>query len=234
MSIYIPAEKEDEGSAKDFANELIDSFEAIVASHPDKFTLAGSSEAVTNNFTNHKISLAMGMENGAPIEGDLAIAKYFYDRAIRYIRLTHSKSNHISDSSYDENKRWGGLSEFDEQLVPEINRLGIMVDVSLVSDEAFYDVLAITKTPIIASHSSARHFVPGFDRNMDEEMIRKLSENNGVIQLNIGSSFLSEKSVSSAKKPDVTCWRLTLKKGNQGWNRCGHSRKDQDLCRESF
>ena len=199
MSIYIPAREEEAGNAKNLANELIDSVEAIVAAHPDKFALASSTADVMENFANNKISMALGMENGGPIEGDLANAKYFYDRGIRYITLTHSKSNHISDSSYDDNKRWGGLSDFGKELVPEMNRLGIMVDVSHVSDGAFYDVLEVTNTPVIASHSSARHFVPGFERNMDDDMLAKLAENNGVIQLNIGSTFLSKKSADSGK-----------------------------------
>ncbi len=199
MSIYIPAREEEAGNARNLANELIDSVEAIVAAHPDKFALAASTADVMENFANNKISMAMGMENGGPIEGDLANAKHFYDRGIRYITLTHSKSNHISDSSYDDNKRWGGLSDFGKELVPEMNRLGIMVDDSHVSDEAFYDVIEVTNTPVIASHSSARHFVPGFERNMDDDMLRKLAENNGVIQLNIGSTFLSEKSSKSSK-----------------------------------
>jgi len=199
MSIYIPALEEEAGNAKNLANELIDSVEAIVTAHPDKFALAASTAKVMENFANNKISMAMGMENGGPIEGDLANAKHFYDRGIRYITLTHSKSNHIADSSYDENKRWGGLSDFGKELVPEMNRLGIMVDVSHVSDAAFYDVMEVTKTPVIASHSSARHFVPGFERNMDDDMLRKLAQNNGVIQLNIGSSFLSEKSSKSSQ-----------------------------------
>jgi membrane dipeptidase len=84
-------------------------------------------------------------------------------------------------------------------LVPEMNRLGIMVDVSHVSDGAFYDVIEVTETPVIASHSSARHFRPGFERNMDDDMLMKLAENNGVVQLNIGSSFLSVKSAQSSK-----------------------------------
>jgi membrane dipeptidase len=199
MSVYIPAREEDAGNAKNFANALIDSVEAIVSAHPDKYALAMSTAEVMENFANNRISLAMGMENGGPIEGDLANAKHFYDRGIRYITLTHSKSNHIADSSYDDNKRWGGLSDFGKQLVPEMNRLGIMVDVSHVSDGAFYDVIEVTETPVIASHSSARHFRPGFERNMDDDMLVKLAENNGVVQLNIGSSFLSVKSAQSSK-----------------------------------
>lgn len=200
MSIYIPASVEEEGGAKALADELIDLVEGIVAAHPDKYALAYTTHEVEKNFADGKISLAMGMENGGPIEGDLANLKHFYDRGIRYITLAHSKSNHISDSSYDDNKQWGGLSPFGETLIPAMNEMGIMVDVSHVSDEAFYDVLALTKVPVIASHSSARHFVPGFERNMDDDMLKKLAENGGVMQLNIGSSFLSEASRTSADR----------------------------------
>ena len=138
------------------------------------------------------------MENGGPIAGDFKNLKHFYDRGIRYITLTHSKSNHISDSSYDDNKRWDGLSEFGEKLIPEMNRLGVMVDISHVSDAAFYDVVRISKVPVIASHSSARHFIPGFERNMDDDMLLALAKNGGVMQLNIGSTFISRKSRESS------------------------------------
>jgi membrane dipeptidase len=198
MSIYIPASVEEEGGAKALANTLIDMIEGQISAHPDKFATAHNTGQVEANFNAGLISLPMGMENGGPIEGDLTNVQYFFDRGIRYITLTHSKSNHISDSSYDENKRWGGLSDFGKTLVPEMNRLGLMVDVSHVSDEAFFDVMELTTQPVIASHSSARYFVPGFERNMDDAMLARLATNNGVIQLNIGSGFLSAKSRDSA------------------------------------
>ncbi|MBD3648388.1 MAG: membrane dipeptidase [Pseudomonadales bacterium] len=191
MSIYIPAAVDEEGKAKERAEELITLVEGIVAEHPDKFALAPDTKAIRDNVEAGKISMAMGMENGGPIEGDLANVRYFYDRGIRYITLAHSKSNHISDSSYDENRQWGGLSEFGKTLVPEMNRVGILVDVSHVSDEAFYDVLEVTEVPVVATHSSARHFIPGFERNMSDEMILALADNGGIIMLNIGSTFLS-------------------------------------------
>lgn len=200
MSIYIPAAVDEEGKAKERADELIELVEGIVEAHPEKFALAYSTDAVRENFAAGKISLAMGMENGGPIEGDLANVRYFHDRGIRYITLAHSKSNHISDSSYDDNKQWGGLSDFGKQLVPEMNRVGIMVDVSHISDDAFWDVLEITRVPVIASHSSARHFLPGFERNMSDEMLKALAENGGVMQLNIGSSFISQASRDSSDK----------------------------------
>jgi len=132
----------------------------------------------------------MGMENGAPIGNDLANIKYFYYRGIRYITLTHGKDNQICDSSYDTTRTWNGLSPFGEQVVKEMNRVGIMVDISHVSDSTFYDVIKLTNIPVIASHSSCRAFTPGFQRNMNDDMIKKLGENGGVIQINFGSAFL--------------------------------------------
>jgi membrane dipeptidase len=101
-------------------------------------------------------------------------------------------SNHISDSSYDEERKWHGLSPFGKEVVAEMNRLGIMVDISHVTDEAFYQVLEISSAPVIASHSSPRHFTSGWERNISDEMIRALAAKGGVIQLNFGSSFISQ------------------------------------------
>lgn len=194
ISIYTPAAVEETGGAKEMADRLIDMVEDIAQRAPDKFAIAYSVADVRRHFDEGRISLPMGMENGAPIEGDLDNLRHFYDRGIRYITLTHSKSNHISDSSYDENKRWQGLSPFGEDLVMAMNQLGVMVDVSHVSDEAFYDVMEITKVPVIASHSSARAFTPDWERNMSDEMIVRLKENGGVIMINFGSAFLTETS----------------------------------------
>ena len=125
------------------------------------------------------ISLPMGMENGAPIEDDLANLQHFYDRGIRYITLTHAKDNQIADSSYEETRTWNGLSPFGAQVVAEMNRLGMMIDVSHITDEAFFQVLELSRAPVIASHSSCRHFTPGWERNMSDEMIRALAANGG-------------------------------------------------------
>ena len=192
MSIYTPAKLEAKGGSKAKAEELIDIVKAIVESAPDKFAIAFSADDVEEQFANGLISLPMGMENGSPIEGDLANLQHFHDRGIRYITLAHSLSNHISDSSYDENRQWDGLSKFGEKVVTEMNRLGIMVDISHVSDAAFYDVMELTTAPVIASHSSARHFTPDFERNMSDDMIKALAANGGVIMVNFGSSFISE------------------------------------------
>lgn len=192
MSIYTPAELESEGQSKEVADSLITMVEKIAENSPDKFAIARSVADLQQQFESGLISLPMGMENGSPIEGKLANLRYFYDRGIRYITLTHSLSNHISDSSYDDNRQWKGLSEFGVRVVREMNRLGIMVDVSHVSDEAFWQILDVSEVPVIASHSSARHFTPGFERNMTDEMIVALARNGGVIQINFGSTFLTQ------------------------------------------
>ena len=191
MSIYTPASDEAEGRASQTADELIDLVDGIVAAAPQKFAIARSPADVRSQFERGVLSLPLGMENGAPIEGDLAALARYYERGIRYITLTHSLSNHISDSSYDDNRQWHGLSDFGKQVVQEMNRLGIMIDVSHVSDDAFWQVIELSKTPVIASHSSARHFTPGFERNMSDDMIAALAEHGGVIQINFGSSFIT-------------------------------------------
>lgn len=189
MSIFIPASREDNG-AKALADSLIDMVVGITEAHPDKFALAHSPAEVEANFKKGIVSLPMGMENGSPIERKLENVQYWHDRGIRYITLTHSKDNHICDSSYDTTGTWNGLSPFGEQVVSEMNRVGIMVDISHVSDSTFWQVMEMTDVPCIASHSSCRKFTPGFERNMNDDMIRRLAANNGVMQINFGSTFL--------------------------------------------
>jgi membrane dipeptidase len=191
MSIYIPSSfqsKPDMG--KSVADTLINMIVGITKAHPDKFALARSPGDIMVNTGAGKISLPMGMENGAPIGKDISNVQYFFDRGIRYITLTHAKDNQISDSSYDTMRTWNGISPFGEQVIAAMNQTGIMVDVSHISDSAFYDVMKITKAPVIASHSSCRHFTPGWQRNMSDDMIRALAQNGGVIQINFGAVFL--------------------------------------------
>lgn len=210
MSIYIPASYEESGGSFQLANQLIDSMEALVGRAPHKFAMAPDSKDVIAQFGSGKISLALGIENGTPIEGKLENLQHFYDRGVRYITLAHSKSNHISDSSYDSNHQWQGLSPFGKELIAAMNNIGMMVDISHVSDDAFYQAVAISKVPVIASHSSARHFTPGFERNMDDKMIKALAKNGGVIQVNFGSSFVTHQAnqygalrAAAAKKAGV-------------------------------
>ena len=117
MSIYIPASYQETGGAKALADSLIDMVESWANRWPDKFAIATSVADVRRHFTEGKVSLPMGMENGEPIEGDLANLRHFYDRGIRYITLTHGRDNHLSDSSYDTTGTWGGISPFGEDVV---------------------------------------------------------------------------------------------------------------------
>lgn len=192
QSIYTPSEYEGKG-AKAFADSLIDLVEGIATKSPDKFVMVRTAAEVRALRGGSRIGFLMGMENGAPIEGDLANLKHFYDRGIRYITLCHAKDNHICDSSYDDRKTNRGLTEFGRKVVAEMNRLGILIDISHVSDDSFYQVIALTKVPVIASHSSVRRFTPRFERNMDDDMIRLLAQNGGVIMINFGSTFVDER-----------------------------------------
>lgn len=195
MSIYLPASlQQSPGASKALADSLISMVEQITSTYPNHFALAGSPAEATRNFKKGLVSLPMGMENGSGIEDNIENVKYFYDRGIRYITLTHSKNNLICDSSYDPTRKWNGLSPFGRQVVKEMNTQGIMVDIAHVSDSTFYQVMAMTDVPCIASHSSVRKFTPGFERNMSDDMIKLLAQKNGVIQINFGSTFLLQKS----------------------------------------
>ncbi|KPM46840.1 dipeptidase [Jiulongibacter sediminis] len=201
MSIYIPASYTQEGGEK-LADSLINMVEYIAKEDKDYFQIATSPKEVRKAFKKGKIALPMGMENGSPV-GSVEDIAYFKKRGISYITLTHSKVNQLGDSSYDTTRVWQGLSPFGEEVVQEMARQGIMIDISHVSDSTFYDVMKITPIPVIASHSSLRHFTPDFERNMTDEMVKMVKENNGVIMINFGSTFLDGK---------VTETRNTLRK----------------------
>ena len=191
MSIYIPAAVDAAGDAGPFADDLIDLVERMAHQAPEKFALATCADDLQRIKASGRIALPLGMENGAPIAGNLANLRRYWARGIRYITLTHAKANHISDSSYDAFKRWQGLSPFGRALVGEMNRLGVMIDVSHLSDQAFWQTLELSQTPVIASHSSLRHFTPGFERNLSDEMVAALGRHAGVVQINFGSAFLT-------------------------------------------
>ncbi len=200
MSIYVPSSYQETGGAKEKADSLIDLVHRIANDHPDKFEVAYSVADVNRIFGDDKIALPMGMENGAPILDDLSNVQYFYDRGIRYITLTHAKDNLICDSSYDTTGTWGGLSPFGREVVKEMNRVGIMVDISHVTDDVINQVMDMTDVPVIASHSSCRHFTPGWERNMGDAEIKRLKDNGGVIQINYGSSFITQASLEKGEE----------------------------------
>lgn len=214
MSIYIPVRYQKTGGAKAAADSLINMVKGIASDHPDKFAVATSPVEIRSQSEQGLISLPMGMENGAPLGEDLSNVKYFHDRGIRYITLAHAKDNKISDSSYDKSDdTHNGLSDFGRDVVKEMNRVGIMVDVSHITDEAFFDVMDVTKAPVVATHSSCRHFTPGFERNMSDELIKRLGKNNGVIMINFGSTFLDSASSNSADRVDKEIAQKIKEKG---------------------
>jgi membrane dipeptidase len=193
MSIYVPSKYQESGGAKLLADELIDMVERIAAEAPEKWAMATTADQALANRDAGKLSFALGIENGAALESDIANVKHFADRGVRYITLTHGKNNLIGDSSYElpTARKWNGLSPFGREVVAEMNRLGILVDLSHVSDATFDEALALTQAPPIVSHSSCRHFTPKFERNLDDDRIRALAAKGGVIQINFGSSFLT-------------------------------------------
>jgi membrane dipeptidase len=190
MSIYIPASYQKEGGAKELADSLIDMIAYIATNQSNYFELAYNPNDVRRIKSSNRIALPMGMENGAPVENDIKLVPYFKRKGISYITLTHSKDNKICDSSYDTTRTWKGLSPYGYDVVKAMEKSGIMIDISHVSDSAFYQVLRAAKVPVIASHSSCRKFTPGFERNMSDDMISKMKGNGGVIMVNFGSTFL--------------------------------------------
>lgn len=193
MSIYTPSALDAGGGNRALADKLIDSVEAMVGRNPEQFVIVRNPAQARAAKAAGKLGLALGMENGAAIGDSLEGLRHFHARGVRYITLAHAMANRLADSSYDpEHRRAGGLSAFGIQVIGEMNRLGVMVDVSHLSDDAIRGVLAATKAPVIASHSSARHFTPGFERNLSDELIDAIAANGGVIQVTFGSSFVSE------------------------------------------
>ena len=192
MSIYTSPSLEGTSKSKIKADSMISLVHKMVRTWPDKFAFIRNISDIKTNSNQNKILLTMGLENGSPVENNLQNLKEFYDKGVRYITLAHYKWNHICDSANDTIRKWNGLSPFGEEVVKEMNRLGMMVDISHVSDSTFYDVIKLSKAPVIASHSCCRFFTPGYERNMSDEMIKVLAKNGGVIQIAFASFFLRE------------------------------------------
>jgi len=191
MSIFIPPDVDAAGNGLPLAHRLIDLVDDTVRANPDKFVQATCPNDAVVARQRGLVGLAMGMENGGPIGANLEHLRQLHSRGVRYIGLAHSRANVLADSSYDTEKKHGGLTQAGRAMVREMNLLGIMVDVSHLSDDAFWNVLSESSTPVIASHSSMRHFIPGFERNLDDRMVAAIVEDGGVVQINVGSSFLT-------------------------------------------
>ena len=190
MSIYTPAFAAEEGRSKQIAIEQID-WVLDMTRQSDDIALVTCSSDARKAFHAGKLGLALGMENGSPLEGEPTNLAPFIDQGIRYVTLAHSRSNEFSDSSYDDNEAHGGLSDAGRRLVKYMNEHGVMIDISHLTDDAAWQVLELTESPVVATHSSLRHFIPGFHRNMSDEMVSALKKNGGIIHINFGSSFVS-------------------------------------------
>ena len=158
--------------------------------NPDKFYIAQSPDEVKTNFENGILSTPLCLENGSPIGNDLNYIKKLKDLGIAYITLSHSEANQICDANFDTNIVWNGLSPFGYDVIGEMNRLGIMVDISHSTDSTVYQALRYSKAPIIATHSNARYFTPGFERNLPDTLIKAIGANGGVVMVNFGSAFI--------------------------------------------
>jgi membrane dipeptidase len=170
------------------ALDLIDEVYEQVERHQDALGFATTADDILRLHREGKIAILMGVEGGHEIEDDLRALDIYYHLGVRYLTLTHSLNTNWADSSTDK-PRWNGLTDYGCRVVARLNHLGMMVDISHVSDKTFYDTLAATRAPLIASHSSCRT-LSDVPRNMSDEMIRALAKNGGVIQINFYSAYL--------------------------------------------
>jgi membrane dipeptidase len=177
------------------ALDLIDSVYEQAERHPDRMMMAFSVADIQRAHKEKKLAALMGMEGGHPIENDIRLLRDFYRLGVRYMTLTWSNTNEWADSSGDINdpkvEHHNGLTDFGKQVVLEMNRIGMMVDISHVADKTFYDAVAVSKAPVIASHSSARALTNA-PRNMTDDMLKALAKNNGVVMVNFFSGFDDE------------------------------------------
>lgn len=178
------------GASAEYCRRLIHTIRSQIARHKGQFTFATTADEIVAASKQGKIAGLIGIEGGHAIEDSLELLREFFRLGARYMTLTHSNTNNWADSSGDK-PRHGGLNDPGRKIVAEMNRLGMMVDVSHVSDETFTDVVAVTKAPVIASHSSCRAIAQA-KRNMTDEMLRALAKNGGVIQINFACDFLNE------------------------------------------
>lgn len=178
------------GSARR-ALDLIDVSYRMIEKYPRELLLATSTADIRRAKKEGKVGVLFGIEGGHAIENSLPALREFYRLGVRYMTLTHNNTNEWADACCDT-ARHGGLSEFGKEVVAEMNRLGMLVDVSHVSDETMSDVLDVSKAPVIASHSSARVF-SNHKRNVPDELLKRIAQNGGVVMVNFYPAFLDER-----------------------------------------
>jgi membrane dipeptidase len=194
-SVYVPVDAAKKGAALHETLEQIEFVKRMAKRYPETFAMAGTADDVERIRATGRIACLLGAEGGHSMEASIAVLRMLRALGVRYMTLAHSDTNEICDSATDEPK-WGGLSPFGEEVVAEMNRLGMLVDISHVSVETMEDALRVSKAPVIASHSSCFALAP-HPRNVPDEVLRKVRENGGVLMVNFYSGFVVE---SSARK----------------------------------
>jgi membrane dipeptidase len=216
FAVYVGAEYVQGNHSANRTLQMIDTVRTdVIAAHPNEFVFATTADEIVAAHNEHKIAALMGIEGGHAIEDSLRLLRDYYALGVRYMTLTWSNSNDWADSSGDDTDKSiphtkEGLSEFGKDVVYEMNRLGMMVDISHVSDKTFYRTLVITRAPVIASHSSARALCDA-PRNMTDEMLRAVANSGGpgskggVVQVNFFSGFISQayRDAENAQEPEV-------------------------------
>ena len=197
FALYTPSSLSHEG-AMSAAIRLLSAVYDTLDANPDKAALALSPAQALRNKEKGLLSVFLGMENGAPVGKSLSLLRMFFRAGVRYMTLVHSADNDICDSCASVEKTWHGLSPFGREAVAEMNRLGMMIDVSHASDETFYDVIRYSASPVVATHSCCRALA-SHPRNMSDDMIRTLALHGGVIQINFYPVFLDDSFASILK-----------------------------------
>lgn len=203
-AFYIPASLSLEEAAG-YADRLYRSTLSALEKNKDRISLTLTPRQALQNQAAGKFSVFFGLENASPIGRDAAKVSEWYDRGVRYITLCHSRDNEICDSCASDRHRWNGLSPFGKEVVAEMNRLGMLVDVSHISDKSFFDVLEYSSGPVAATHSCCRA-IADHPRNMTDDMLRALAANGGVVQINFYPVFLDSGFAAVLKDSGIEQW----------------------------
>ena len=207
FAVYVPARYAETGGAARYALELSDMVDGIVAHHPADLVAAASVEEIRRAKREGRIAILKGIEGGHAIEDSMGALRGFYRLGVRYMTLTHTNTNHWADSAgnffapdYDPAtyQVHHGLTDFGRAVVREMNRLGMMVDVSHVSSETVDDVLSVSRAPVFASHSSCRA-LSDMPRNLTDDQIKRIAAGGGVVMINVSSTFLDQANVDAVK-----------------------------------
>ena len=188
FALYVPASLATE-EAYAYSQRLLDAVHSTITQNPAAVRLTVSEPEAKNNKSEGVFSMFLGLENGSPVGKSMDRLHEFYDAGVRYMTLCHSRDNQICDSCASASGKWGGLSPFGKEVIAEMNRIGMLVDVSHISDAAFYDVIRCSQRPVVATHSCCRA-LSDHPRNMTDDMIRALASEGGVIQINFYPLFL--------------------------------------------